>query len=197
MYNWLCDLEWNQPIGEVDAFGGDVLISVRAFKSVGGYRDDVIAAEDNELSVRLRAAGWRIRRLEAEMTTHDAAILRFSQWWRRVIRSGYGFALGVHLHGKKPERHFVWESRRAWLWGLLLPLTCTGISIAFWPFGVMALLIYLLQFSRQMIRNSGTISERAILALFQMLARFPEVIGQINFLQDYLLTRERTLIEYK
>jgi GT2 family glycosyltransferase len=197
IYNWLCDREWDGPAGEVRAFGGDVMMRATALEAVGGYRDDVIAGEDPELCVRLRAAGWRVWRLDSEMTVHDAAIVRFGQWWRRNLRSGYAFALGAHLHGALPERHFVWESRRARLWGLWLPLTCLAASLFLWPWGLTAWLIYLLQVLRQTIRNTGPLRQRATLAFFQLLARFPESLGQIKFMSDRLLGRRTQLIEYK
>ena len=134
IYNWLCDLEWDRPVvGETRAFGGDVMMRVSALESVGGYRDDVIAAEDDELCVRLRAAGWRLWRIDREMTLHDAAMTRFSQWWRRSLRCGYGFAQVSYLHGELPERYFVWEARRAWLWGVWLPIACLVGSLTFGP----------------------------------------------------------------
>src|ERR1700719_1882252 len=36
VYNLLCDLEWNTPIGEALACGGDALVRVEAFEAVGG-----------------------------------------------------------------------------------------------------------------------------------------------------------------
>ena len=56
------------------------------------------AGEVPELCLRLRQAGWRIRRIDAEMTLHDAAITRFSQWWTRMVRSGHAYAQGFALH---------------------------------------------------------------------------------------------------
>ena len=103
IYNWLCDLEWNTPIGESKAFGGDVMLRFSAFQAVGGYRDDLVAGEDPELGLRLRAAHWRLFRMDPEMTLHDAAITRFGQWWWRNMRSGYAFALGAELHGAPPS----------------------------------------------------------------------------------------------
>lgn len=197
IYNWLCDREWDRPVGEAHAVGGIAMMRASAVEAVGGYRDDVIAAEDDELCVRLRAAGWRIWRLGNEMALHDAAIMHFGQWWRRILRSGYGFALGVYLHGAPPERHFVSELRRAWLWGLWLPLACLAASVVYWPWGLMAWLIYPFQWLRQMARNPGAIGDRAALALFQLLARFPEALGQIKFTLDHFFGRGRRLIEYK
>jgi glycosyltransferase involved in cell wall biosynthesis len=197
IYNRLCDWEWDRPPGEVRAFGGDVMMRVDALESVGGYRDDVIAGEDDELCVRLRAARWRIWRLDAEMTLHDAAMTRFGQWWRRSTRAGYAFAQGAHLHGARPERHFAWESRRARLWGIWLPLGCIAVGLAFSPWGWGAWLIYPLQMLRQTVRNRGPLLDRAQLALFQTLARFPEALGQIKFIRDRLIDRQGHLIEYK
>ena len=197
IYNWLCDREWDKPPGEVRAFGGDVMMRAAALDALGGYRADLIAGEEPELCVRLRKAGWRIWRLDSEMTLHDAGMTRFSQWWQRTLRSGYAFALGAYLHGAPPERHFVWESRRARLWGLWIPLACLAASLTVWPWGLTAWLIYPLQFLRQGVRNQGPLNHRAALALFQVLARFPEALGQIKFTRDRLFGREQRLIEYK
>src|SRR5205807_1924708 len=48
IYNWLCDREWDGPVGEIRACGGNVLIRTNALHSLGGYREDVVAAEDDE-----------------------------------------------------------------------------------------------------------------------------------------------------
>jgi hypothetical protein len=197
IYNKLCDWEWDGPIGETRAFGGDVMLRTKALKAAGGYREDLIAGEEPELCVRLRAAHWRIWRLNVEMTLHDAAIMHFGQWWRRNVRAGYGFAEGAYLHGAPPERHWVWESRRAWLWGVWLPLIG---AIAPWVFGVWGWaiwFIYPLQIGRQFLRNAGPINDRLIKAMFQVLARFPEAVGQLKFARNRWLNRRASLIEYK
>lgn len=197
IYNWLCDLDWDGPVGNVRACGGDAMMRATALDLVGGYREELIAGEEPELCVRLRAAGWRIWRLDSEMTLHDAAMTRFSQWWRRALRGGYAFAQGAYLHGAAPERHRVWESQRAWVWGVWLPFACLAVGLTFEPWGWAALLIYPLQIGRQIARNRGSLRDRALLALFQLLARFPEGWGQIKFLRDRLLHSQSRLIEYK
>lgn len=197
VYNWLCDREWEGEAGETRACGGDVMIRASALRAVGGYRDDMIAGEDPELCVRLRAAGWRIWRLGIDMTLHDAAMTRFGQWWTRILRSGYAFAHGAYLHGASPERYCVWESRRAWIWGVWLPLGCLIAGLTFGPWGWMAWLIYPAQILRQIARNSGPIKHRATLALYQVLGRFPEALGELKFMRDRVLGRRSQLIEYK
>jgi glycosyltransferase involved in cell wall biosynthesis len=197
IYNWLCDREWERPAGEALACGGDAMMRANALDAVGGFRDDLIAGEEPELCLRLRAAGYRIWRLDLPMTLHDAAMTRFGQWWRRALRGGYGLAHGAYLHGAPPERLWVWESRRAWLWGVWLPLTCLIVGLEFGPWGWAAWLIFPLQIVRQTMRNSGPVKQRALLALFQLLARFPEGIGQIKFMRDRLFGRQARLVEYK
>ena len=112
VYNWLCDREWNVSLGEAKSCGGDVMMRVSALAAAGGYRDDLIAGEEPELCVRLRAAGWQIWRIDQEMTLHDAAITTVGQWWLRMVRSGHAFAQVSYIHGAGPERFWVWESRR-------------------------------------------------------------------------------------
>ena len=197
IFNRLCDIEWDTPIGETKACGGDALIRVGPFVFIGGYRTNVIAAEDNELCVRLRAAGWRIWRLDAEMTLHDAAITRFAQWWRRNQRAGYAFAQGTYLHGKPPERHFVKETCRAWLWGVCLPLACLLIGVAFGPWGWIIWSIYPLQIMRLIVRSKGDLGQRVLVSCFYVLGRFPEAQGQLAFVRDWLLRRQTLIIEYK
>ncbi|MEH2496235.1 glycosyltransferase involved in cell wall biosynthesis [Bradyrhizobium sp. AZCC 1678] len=197
VYNWLCDREWDRPTGEVRAFAGNVMLRAAALKGVGGYREEVIAAEEDELCVRLRQANWRIWRLPDEMALHDAAMLHFTQWWRRAQRAGYAFAQGAYLHGAPPERHFVRETRRALVWGLLLPFTAVIATIALPRFGWIAWLIYPMQLARLGINNPGPFSDRARLAVFQLLARFPEGLGLAMFWRDRLLHRRPQLIEHK
>jgi GT2 family glycosyltransferase len=196
IYNWLCEREWDGPSGQVRACGGIVMMRTTAFEAVGGFRDDLIAGEEPELCVRLRASGWRIWRLDTDMAFHDANIMRFSQWWRRTLRSGYAFAQGAYLHGATAERFRVWETRRAWFWGILLPLACVAVTLVLTPWGWTVWLIFPFQVLRQTVRGSGSLRERAVLSFFQVISRFPEALGQLKFLGDRLLRRQSGLIEY-
>ena len=181
VYNWLCSREWNGPIGEIRSCAGNVLMRSNAFEQVGGYRVDILAAEEDELSLRLRAAGWKIWRVDTRMAIHDANMTEFRQWWRRTVRAGYAFAQGAYLHGAGPEKHFVWELRRAYLWGVFIPLACFASTLALWPWGSLSFLVYPLQLVRLIDQNSGSLRERASLSAFQLLARFPESWGQLTF----------------
>lgn len=194
IYNRLCDIEWDVPVGPAKAFGGDVMLRAEALASVGGYRSDLIAGEEPELCVRLRASGWQIQRLPIAMTTHDAAMTSFRQWWRRMVRGGHAFAEGAYTHGRQ-HGHWVRETARAVMWGLLLPVLCLLLSIAFWPAGLVAWLVFPLQVLRLWLRSD--LPDRGALAIFNVLARFPEAEGVLWFGFSRLLRRRTALIEYK
>jgi glycosyltransferase involved in cell wall biosynthesis len=196
VYNRLCDIEWDTPLGEVKSCGGDAMMRVSALASVDGYRPGLIAGEEPELCFRFRADGWQIWRLNQEMTIHDAAILRFSQWWKRSMRGGHAFAEGAYLHGASLERYCVRESRRAWLWGLLMPIAVI-VLLPFSRLGGLMILLYPLQVVRIGLKSDLSGSMRWQHALFMVLARFPEAMGQVRFLVNRLVGRRSQLIEYK
>jgi GT2 family glycosyltransferase len=197
VYNLLCHLEWAKTPGLLKSFGGDVMLRREALEQVGGYREDLIAGEEPELCVRIRARGWELHALPAEMTLHDAAMTRFGQWWRRTERSGYAYAAGAHLHGTLPERHWVWEVRRTWLWSLGPPLLMLAmVPVLNWS-ALLVLFVYPLQMLRQFLRLSGLPKERFMQAVFQTIGRFAELVGQLRFFYDRILGRSGLLIEYK
>ena len=197
IYNFLCDREWDTPVGEAKACGGDALMRADAFAAASGYRADLIAGEEPELCVRLRASGWKVWRLGEEMTLHDAAMTRFKQWWQRSMRGGYAFAEGAFLHGAAPEQHWLRESRRAWFWGLGIPLAAVVASLLLGWFGLLLLLIYPVQVMRLARRGDGSSRENWLLAFFLVLGKFPEMVGQVKFLLSRIVGGKTALIEYK
>jgi len=197
IYNRLCDIEWDTPVGEARAVGGIAMVRLAALAAVGGFRDDLIAGEEPELCVRLRAAGWKIWRLPVDMAWHDAAMTRFSQWWRRAVRAGFAFAEGAHLHGRPPERHWVRESRSAWAWGLGLPLAIVLLAAVFGPASLLLLLAYPLQVLRLFLREPGARRTRAARAFFLVVGKFAEALGQLRFMLRRLRGGPARLIEYK
>ncbi|NVK15864.1 MAG: glycosyltransferase [Rhodobacteraceae bacterium] len=190
VYNRLCDAEWDTPVGEAKACGGDALMRVAAVYTAGGYREGLIAGEEPELCLRLRRAGWQVWRLEAGMTLHDAQMLRFTQWWNRSRRAGHAFAEGAALHGTGPERHWVAETRRALLWGAALP---AGILMA----GLLSpsLLLAALVYPAQVLRLSRRMGVEQ--ALFTVLGKFAEAAGALEFYWRRWRGSGRGILEYK
>ncbi|MDZ4089101.1 MAG: glycosyltransferase [Tabrizicola sp.] len=190
VWNRLCDAEWDTPLGQAKACGGDALMRVAAVAKVGGYDPGLIAGEEPELCVRLRQAGWEVWRIDREMTLHDAAMTRIGQWWKRTRRSGHAFAEGAAMHGAPPERHWVAETRRAVLWGAVLPLV-TLLGLVVTPWAGLLLLAYPLQILR-LSRRLGW--ERAA---FLVLGKVPEAQGVLEYHLNRLRRRRAGLIEYK
>jgi GT2 family glycosyltransferase len=193
----LCDIEWDMPAGEAKTCGGIAMMRASAFEGAQGYRSDMVAGEEPELCVRLRAAGWRIWRLDQEMALHDAAMTRFGQWWKRMLRAGYAFAQGAALHGAPPERHCVRESRSAWFWGLAIPAAALGFVLWCGAFGLLVFLIYPIQIVRLATRGRRSPRENWWRAAFLVLGKFPEMLGQAKFLYYRYRGRQSRLIEYK
>lgn len=189
LWNRLMEADWhNGAIGEVRSCGGDALMRVEAVASVDGYREDLIAGEEPEMCFRMRALGWKIRRLDLPMTRHDADMTRFGQWWQRNRRAGHTYAQGVALHGKTPERYKVTELRRTVIWGLILPLATLLGAVLISPWLLLLLAAYPLQMLRLYLRGTP-----AIEAFFLVLGKLPEVQGAFG----YWLWKRKTLIEYK
>ncbi len=189
LWNRLADAEWDTPVGETEAVGGIAVVRLIPVQELGGYRADLIAGEEPELCLRLRRAGWKIWRLEAEMAWHDIAMTRFAQWWRRARRYGHALATGAALHGAGPERYCLAERRRALMWGLVLPLV-TVLGALITPWALLLLLAWPAQVLR--LRRRGMPWAEAV---FLTLAKLPETQGILG----YYLTRRKTrqIIEYK
>jgi GT2 family glycosyltransferase len=196
IYNRLCDMEWNRPPGETKACGGIAMVRADVFASQRGFREELIAGEEPELCVRVRAQGFKVWRIPIDMAWHDAAMLEFGQWWRRSARGGHAFAEGACLHGATPERHYVVETWRALLWGAVLPVAIVGLSLAH-PAWLLLGLAYPLQMLRIALRLGIGEADQRWRAFFLVLARFPEAQGVLKFSVNRWRHRRTALIEYK
>jgi len=200
IYSRLCDLEWETPIGAAKSCGGDALMRVAAFRSVGGFDARVIAGEEPELCFRLRARGFRIERLDSEMTLHDAAILRFAQWWRRALRAGHAYAENFALHGEPPERFRAREVGSILVWGAGLPIAALLAAPIVPVAPLVALVLYALLFVR--IRRGRFAAGAAprdagLYAAFTVIGKWAEACGIAWYAWNRIRGRRTRLIEYK
>lgn len=196
IYNKICDIEWDTPVGEAQECGGDFLVRVEAFKQVAGFSESMIAGEEPELCARLRAAGWKIWRLDAEMTRHDANILRLWQWWRRSVRGGYAYATLAKLHGNGPDALKKRHVRSAVVWGGALPVLIVGGALAYPPV-IAAAAIYPLQALRVGLRSAYKGRDGLIFGTHVMCSKVAECVGVAKFALSLIKGREQALIEYK
>jgi len=196
IYNRLVDREWETPVGEAAACGGDVLMRTEALGAVGGYRDGLIAGEEPELCVRLRAAGWKIHRLGAEMTRHDIAMTSLGQWLKRARRAGHAFAEVSTLHRGKPEQIWARETMRAYFWtGLGIAALIGGVL--FHPALLLILLAYPLQIARMARRDKPQAKESWAYAALTVLQKPWEAAGAMQYWLGRLGGGNKQIIEYK
>jgi glycosyltransferase involved in cell wall biosynthesis len=200
VYNRMCDLEWDTPVGEAEAFGGDVLIRTSVVQALGGFNAKLIAGEDPEFAVRVRKAGHRILRLAHDMTRHDADMHHFMQWWRRAMRAGHAFAEVEQLHGGAPLHFWRREVRSTRVWGaftagtLALAVPTMGAGAALLVLGYATLFAKVQRAARA--RGLSPEDARAY-AAFCSIGKIPEALGQSKYWWNRAAGRSSGLIEYK
>jgi GT2 family glycosyltransferase len=173
----------------------------RAFKEVGGFRPDVIAAEDDEFCIRVRRKGWKILMIDAPMARHDAAITSLGRWWRRARRAGHAYAQVAALDGGGEEHYFARDRRRILIWGLALPV----VALALAPFTrAISLVVMIAAYGLQLIHIARGCRKRGWAArdawtygFFTVISRFPAFEGLLEYYWRRLRGRAMTIIEYK
>lgn len=200
IWNRIIDVEWDTPVGDALACGGDAMMRVEAFDAVGGFDGSIIAGEEPELCVRLRRAGWKIERLDAEMTLHDAAMKHARQWWTRAVRAGHAYAEGAALHGDSPDRHWVRETRRIWWWGGVVPAAAVLAAPPTLGLSLGLFLAYPLQAARiyAHTRSRGVPpTDAAAYATAVTVGRFAELQGALRYRRNRRRGQRSKIIEYK
>lgn len=200
IFNKMCHHEWNTPVGEAKACGGESLVRMSAFQAVGGFRDEQIAHEEPELCGRLRAMGHRIWRIDQPMSLHDAAIMRTSQFYARSRRAGFG--LMQYLSAAKRREPGTGDEiiSRAFFWAFLLPLITLTSSVVLGPAALLLLLAYPLQivrYAHRLARTDYSAREAVEVALLSMLGKFAEFQGSVEFLLKRLGGKKMEGIFYR
>lgn len=204
IYNSMCDIEWNTAAGISKACGGDALYRVAVFQQVGGFDDTFIAGEEPELCFRIRQLGFKILRLEEEMTLHDANITRFQQWWKRTERSGHAYLLNFLKHGQTGSERFKYkELRSIFVWFGIYILLFVAIvpmrSLA--PLLLLAALIVAqalkMTVVNSRIRNGYGFKTTFLYSLFIMFGKIPQAFGVMRAYLNHRKGRAHVLVEYK
>ncbi|SNS83617.1 Glycosyltransferase, GT2 family [Sphingomonas laterariae] len=207
LYNRLCDLEWDVPLGDALACGGIALFRADRLAAAGGYDPTLIAGEEPDLCARLRAHGWRIRRIAPEMARHDAAMTRLGQYWRRAQRSGHAFAELAWRGRGAPDPLWRRQVKSILVWAGLLPAMIAAAAVAAlvvtpwaWLGALGLLLLYPLQIARlgQRERRNGLPTNLAFSRASLLVAgKFAELQGVLLYHWRRLAGRTSRLIEYK
>jgi GT2 family glycosyltransferase len=167
------------------------------FDQVGGFREDLIAGEDPEFCLRARLTGALIWHLHDPMAFHDGNMTRFMQWWRRAMRTGYAYAEGFKLHGRRPVNHYRRELGSVYIWAVIIPALVFIASIVVSGWCLLGLFVYPLQVARIALRGQRDARSNWLYAAFVVLGKLPESLGVLRFHRDRLRNRQKLLIEYK
>lgn len=200
IYNQLCDIEWQTPIGEINSCGGIFMIRKNAFQEVNGFNPSVIAGEEPELCYRIRQVGWLIHGLDHLMAFHDASIYKFSQWWKRSMRSGYAYAQGVLMHGLGKEKYCIKDSLRIWFWAFIIPILILSFSCFVHYLYFLFFIIYIVNIFRIALRINDQLAnwEKSFYyAFFNVLGKWAQFYGQLFFLITKIQKKTPLIIEYQ
>ena len=184
IYNLLCDLEWRTPFGRVASCGGIFMVRKDLFEKAGGFNQKLIGGEEPELCYRLRKLKYEIHRLDYPMTYHDAAMTKFSQWWKRSVRGGFAYAQGYVLYGDGQDKYGFNDLQRIWFWGLIVPGAILSLVIVLGPWLLLLLAVYPLQLARLTINVNKRFNHwhySLIYSFFNILCKWPQLYGQIKF----------------
>jgi GT2 family glycosyltransferase len=195
IYNKLCDLEWDTPVGVAAACGGDAMMRAEAFLSVGGFSAVLTAGEEPELCARLRGRGWRIRRLADEMTLHDADMKQLRQWWMRSVRGGYGYAQVWRTTRETAEPLYGREVKRALGWTAVPVLALTALPFSI-PLAAALAVAPVGQVIRLAVKRGPSSGLSWQWAALTTLSKLPEAQGVVRYLRD-LGRPARSAIQYK
>jgi GT2 family glycosyltransferase len=201
VYNRLVDMEWNTPIGDAKSCGGTAMIRALVLRETGGFDDRLIAGEEPEMCVRIRAGGWRIQRIAAEMSFHDIEMTRFKQWFRRAERAGHAFAEGFSIHGGPPEHHYRRETRSIVFWAGILPVVLLLATVGLSPWFLLAFSIFPMQMLRTAIHRRRSFgdpwSHCLAFGTACVLAKWPQLCGMLVYWKNRIQGRRARIIEYK
>jgi glycosyltransferase involved in cell wall biosynthesis len=205
IYNRVLDLDWLSAPGEVELCGGDALVRRSVLELVKGYDENLIAGEDAELCSRIRGAGLKIVHLPQRMTGHDLAIHRFSQYWRRSVRTGFAYAEISHRLNGAPLPIWSREAHRNLTRGSAWMLILFGAPIlsvsthSLIPVVIMIAIVLILA-ARTAHRSKWRCTDlgtRFLYGLHSQLGHIPILFGQLKFYRSRMRGRAERLIEYK
>jgi glycosyltransferase involved in cell wall biosynthesis len=193
VYARLYEIDFDLHFGQSNVCGGMGMMRVRALQDAGGFNTDMRGFEDFELSSRVRRAGWRVVRLNAEMALHETGMVTARHWWRRQIRTGYVRGQEVVLPATLAERSSARENLSIWFWALAVPSLSVALASITRGASLLLLIAYVVLFARiyRRHRSSLTAADSALYAATCVLGKFPQVLGLARFHLERLIRRTR------
>jgi len=207
VYNAMVDEDWNVPVGETAIVGGIAIFRVSALRQVDFYDPAMIAGEEPDLAMRMRKRGWRLRRIDAEMGSHDVDIARFAQWWKRTRRTGHAYGELAHRHPDARDPDWRHTTRSIVFWGGVAPLVLAGtvlvaifIDYHAWLLAALILLAWpmrVVRIAKRKVRAGSNAKLAGASGALLMLGKIPQLMGYAEYHWNRLRGRASHLIEHK
>lgn len=211
IYNRVLDLDWIYRPGLSAFCGGDALMRRSALEAAGGYDDALPAGEEPDLCRRMRALGWKVLHIDGPMTGHDMNMRRFSQYWRRAVRTGYAFAQLADRYRNTEDPLWADEQKRNVVAGIFWPLSLVAaflIGLALWWRGsfwfwlpmtawILFTIAVCYRTARRLRWKNAPPDTLMLAAIHSHLQQVPILLGQVEFARDKAARRGRGIIEYK
>jgi glycosyltransferase involved in cell wall biosynthesis len=203
IFNRVLDLDWVFRPGLTEFCGGDVLIRRSALLETDGFDEGLIAGEEPELCRRIRARGYTILHIDHPMTGHDLRITRWSQYWKRAIRTGHAYAEVSGRYRGSNDPSWALERKGNLIRGSFWPLSLAVVILASIRFGYLPFAVWLALLLLLSVRSAWKAHWKGadpwILFLYgihSQLQHTPILVGQLQYEVNKRQGKTPKLIEY-
>lgn len=204
IFNRVLDLDWVYKPGLTEFCGGNALIRRKALVETGGFDEELIAGEEPELCRRMRARGYTILHIDHPMAGHDLHITRWSQYWKRGVRTGYAYAQVSELYRGSDDPSWAPEHRGNLIRGCFWPFSLVSAILLSIRFGFLPPTLWLTMLLLASVRSAWKARWKGanpwILLLYGIHSHAQHasiLVGQLQFEFDKRRGKTRKLIEYK
>jgi hypothetical protein len=184
VYNFCAHHDWYRPPGPSDASGGIALFRRSVLERVNGFNERLVAGEEPEMCHRIaHLCGGSVLMLDKPMVRHDIHMTKFSQYWRRCMRTGQGYAEVSRLHADMRSWR---QAVRRNLIHTLAPIIAVAAGLAlhsWWPVDIWAvlLLVAVVHNALRHLPRVGSVSGALIYSTHHYVSKLPMALGQVLF----------------
>jgi hypothetical protein len=138
-------------------------------------------------------------KIDYHMETHDANMLKFSQWWSRSVRAGHAIGQRAFLNGNTTVKDCVKERKSTLFWGIAIPLLWLLLLVSKPVLSLIVPIMYcLLTFKIYLYKRKqgSSVNDAFVYSAFVVMGKVANGFGLLKFYINRL-KRRYVLIEYK
>lgn len=201
VYMRVAAFDWHIQSGQADYCGGNAMFRRNVLQKVGGFDESLIAGEEPELCCRIRRSGSVLRCYDELMVQHDLGITSFRQYWRRAVRSGWGY-LVVAVACRAGPGHLWLRKNVSNVTEVAIWLLVLGLGTVLWGWwGLISLGILLnvrtLWIAGRVRPRTDNWKSALLYGMHCQFLRIPVFVGQLRGLSYLVWRRPTRLTDYK